>query len=71
MPIENFDSYEMIDVPKQFHNKADYVLRVDGDSMTDDGILNGDYVILKKYFLKDGRGSPHFSDQRNWLFSPH
>ena len=48
MPIENFDSYEMIDVPKQFHNKADYVLRVDGDSMTDDGILNGDYVILKK-----------------------
>jgi len=48
MPIENFDHYEMIDVPIQFHNKADYVLRVDGDSMKDDGILNGDYVILKK-----------------------
>ena len=48
MPIENFDHYEMIDVPQQFHNKADYVLRVDGDSMRDDGILNGDYVILKK-----------------------
>ena len=48
LPIENFDHYEMIDVPKQFHNKADYVLRVDGDSMRDDGILNGDYVILKK-----------------------
>ena len=47
-PIENFDHYEMIDVPKQFHNKGDYLLRVDGDSMRDDGILNGDYVILKK-----------------------
>jgi repressor LexA len=48
MPIENFDTYEMIDIPSQFNNKADYVLRVDGDSMIDDGILNGDYVILKK-----------------------
>tara|TARA_Y100000996_G_scaffold54898_1_gene37374 strand:+ start:286 stop:882 length:597 start_codon:yes stop_codon:yes gene_type:complete len=48
MPIENFDTYEMIDIPNQFNNKADFVLRVDGDSMIDDGILNGDYVILKK-----------------------
>ena len=25
-----------------------FVLQVDGDSMVEDGILNGDYVILKK-----------------------
>ena len=48
MPIENFDSYDMINVPDQFFNSGDYVLRVDGDSMVEDGILNGDYVILKK-----------------------
>ena len=48
MPIENFDTFEMIDIPSQFNNKADFVLRVDGNSMIDDGILNGDYVILKK-----------------------
>ena len=48
MPIENFDTFEMIDIPSQFNNKADFVLRVDGDSMIEDGILNGDYVILKK-----------------------
>lgn len=48
MPIENFDSYDMINVPDQFFNSGDYALRVDGDSMVEDGILNGDYVILKK-----------------------
>ena len=48
MPIENFDTFEMIDIPSQFNNKADFVLRDDGNSMIDDGILNGDYVILKK-----------------------
>ena len=48
MPIENFDSYDMINVPDQFFNNGDYALRVDGDSMVEDGILNGDYVILKK-----------------------
>ena len=48
MPIENFDSYDMINVPDHFFNNGDYVLRVDGNSMVEDGILNGDYVILKK-----------------------
>ena len=48
MPIENFDNHDMINVPDQFFNNGDYVLRVDGDSMVDDGIINGDYVILKK-----------------------
>ena len=48
MPIENFDQYENIIVPENFYNKADYVLRVDGNSMKEDGILNGDYVIIKK-----------------------
>ena len=40
MPIENYDQYDNIDVPKKFYGKADYVLKVDGDSMKDDGILN-------------------------------
>jgi len=48
MPIENFDQYDTINVPNNFYQKADYVLRVDGNSMKNDGILNGDYIIVKK-----------------------
>ena len=48
MPIENFDQYDTINVPNNFYQKGDYVLRVDGNSMKNDGILNGDYIIVKK-----------------------
>ena len=48
MPIETFDNQDMIDVPQTFYKKADYVLKVDGNSMIDDGILNGDFIIIRK-----------------------
>jgi len=48
MPLEIFDSQEYIEVPESLSGKSNYVLKVNGDSMRDDGILNGDYVVIKK-----------------------
>jgi len=48
MPIEIYEYKEYIDVPPQFYNKNNFILKVDGDSMIEDGILNGDYIIAKK-----------------------
>ena len=48
MPLEIFDSQEYIEVPPSLGKKSNYVLKVNGDSMQDDGILNGDYVVVKK-----------------------
>ena len=48
MPLEIFDSQEYIEVPPSLEGKSNYVLKVNGDSMKDDGILNGDYVVIKK-----------------------
>jgi repressor LexA len=49
-PIEAVEQNETIDVPAHLvGNAADaYVLRVKGDSMVDDGILSGDYVVVEK-----------------------
>lgn len=50
LPIEAVENRETIEVPsfmvKQVGNH--FVLQVKGDSMVDEGILEGDYVILKK-----------------------
>ena len=43
MPIENFDQYDTINVPNNFYLKADYVLRVDGNSMKNEGISIDNY----------------------------
>ena len=39
---------EYIDVPTKYINNENYVLKVDGDSMKDDGIIDGDYIVVKK-----------------------
>jgi len=49
-PIEAIEEHETIAVPADFvadmHNS--YVLRVKGESMIEDGILDGDYVIVER-----------------------
>ncbi len=48
MPLEMFDDIEYREVPQSFYSKNNFILKVDGDSMVDDGILNGDYIVAKK-----------------------
>ena len=47
LPLEVMPSDDMIAVPTQLTSKDDnYVLKVRGDSMIEDGILEGDFVII-------------------------
>ncbi|MGE0080641.1 MAG: transcriptional repressor LexA [Thiohalomonadaceae bacterium] len=47
-PIEAVAQPEHIEVPPLLRSRAPcYVLRVRGDSMVDEGILDGDYVIIE------------------------
>ena len=48
MPLEIFDNYDYIEVPPSMNKRDSFALKVNGDSMEDDGILDGDYVIIKK-----------------------
>ena len=48
MPLEIFENDEYIEVPPNMQKEGNYALRVNGDSMQDDGILDGDYVVIKK-----------------------
>ena len=48
-PIEPFPDEETIEVPSSLLGRGDhFVLRVRGDSMVDDGIRDGDYVVVSK-----------------------
>jgi len=49
-PLEAFLEHEFIEVPSSFLKPSHdhYVLQVQGDSMVDDGILDGDYVIIRQ-----------------------
>jgi repressor LexA len=48
-PIEPFPHEESIEVPANLLGKGDhFVLRVRGESMVEDGILDGDYVVVAK-----------------------
>ncbi|BCX16108.1 MAG: hypothetical protein KatS3mg098_337 [Candidatus Parcubacteria bacterium] len=49
-PIEAIEDPEMIEVPKSQLSKSGehYALRVQGDSMIDEGIYDGDIVIIRK-----------------------
>lgn len=49
-PIEAMETPETIDVPANMVNEAadTFVLRVKGNSMIDDGILPGDFVIVER-----------------------
>ncbi len=49
-PIEAIETKETIAVPANFvtDNVNSYVLEVKGESMKDEGILNGDFVIVER-----------------------
>lgn len=48
-PLEAIENPEPITVPDQLLGRGPcYVLRVKGDSMVDDGILDGDWVVIEK-----------------------
>jgi repressor LexA len=48
-PIEPFPQEESIEVPASLLGKGDhFVLRVRGESMVDDGILDGDFVVVAR-----------------------
>lgn len=47
-PIEAIESAETISVPEEFIRREDtFCLRVKGDSMIEDGIRDGDYIIVE------------------------
>lgn len=47
-PIEAVATQETIDIPKDMSGHNVYALRVKGESMIEDGILNNDYVIIEQ-----------------------
>ncbi|HEY1434096.1 MAG TPA: transcriptional repressor LexA [Thermoanaerobaculia bacterium] len=48
-PIEPFPQEESIEVPASLLGKGDhFVLRVQGESMIEDGILDGDFVVVSR-----------------------
>jgi repressor LexA len=48
-PIEAISTPDTIDVPASMVGTGEnFVLQVQGDSMIDDGILDGDYVVVRK-----------------------
>ncbi len=46
-PIEAIRTKETIDIPRDMMGPHIFALKVRGDSMIDDGILDGDYVIIE------------------------
>ncbi len=50
-PIEAIENKETLTVPRDFvHDENSYVLKVKGESMIEEGILDGDYVIVERNF---------------------
>lgn len=47
-PIEAIRTSETIDIPRDMMGKNVFALKVRGDSMIDDGIFDGDYVIVEQ-----------------------
>ena len=47
-PLEVFEDSEYIDVPPQYLKPENYVLKVNGNSMIDDQVRDGDYIIVKR-----------------------
>ena len=47
-PIEAVRTNETIDIPKDMMGRKTFALRVRGESMVEDGILDGDYVIIEQ-----------------------
>ena len=46
--MEVFEDIVYMDVPAQYIKAENYVLKVNGNSMINDQIRDGDYVIIKK-----------------------
>ena len=56
-PIEALEGNDTIEVPESFVRRRNtYVLEVTGDSMVDDGILDGDFIVV------DERPEPNNGD---------
>jgi repressor LexA len=48
-PIEAVENVDVIEVPPSMIGSGEhFVLKVKGDSMKDDGILDGDFVVVRK-----------------------
>jgi len=48
-PIEAVEEVDAIEVPPSMTGRGDhFVLQVRGDSMKEDGILNGDFIVVRK-----------------------
>ena len=47
-PIEAVSTNETIDIPRDMMGNNVYALKVKGESMIEDGILSGDYVIIEQ-----------------------
>lgn len=47
-PIEAIENTEQISLQSEFGSQDTFALKVQGDSMTGDGIFDGDYVVCKK-----------------------
>jgi repressor LexA len=49
-PIERFEHNEFVQIPPHLVKKPDstFVLKVQGDSMIDDGIWDGDYLLIEE-----------------------
>jgi repressor LexA len=48
MPIEAIRTNETISIPKDMMGKNVFALKVRGDSMIEDGIFDGDYIIIEQ-----------------------
>ncbi|MEK7202595.1 MAG: transcriptional repressor LexA [Patescibacteria group bacterium] len=46
-PIEAIKTSESLEIPRDMMSKNVFALKVKGDSMIDDGILEGDYVVIE------------------------
>ena len=47
-PIEAIETHESIDVMQWFLGPGRYALKVEGDSMIDEGIMHGDIIVCQK-----------------------
>ncbi|MFA5927354.1 MAG: transcriptional repressor LexA [Patescibacteria group bacterium] len=47
-PVEAIRTNETIDIPRDMMGRRTFALRVRGESMIDDGILDGDYIIIEQ-----------------------
>jgi repressor LexA len=47
-PIEAIRTNETIDIPRDMMGKNVFALKVRGDSMIEDGIFDGDYIIIEQ-----------------------